>query len=302
MRKKNFVEKEIVIKGMHCSSCVKNIENTVSSLEGVKKVKVSLEDEKAWVQFDPKRISLNEIKRSINKLGYKTDLKSDDKENIKQGILYGLLPHIGCIAFVLASILGATFFTQLFKPLLMSRYFFYILIIISAIFATISSYFYLKRNGLLSRKGIKKSWKYLATMYGTTIGINLLFFMFIFPILTNVSAQRSITASSASVFNSGSILKISVDIPCPGHAPLITDELKKLQGVSSVKFDFPNIFTIYYDSTKITKDDILSLDVFKSFPAKVLSENSQEQTITASNNIAAGSCGINGGCGCGIRR
>jgi copper ion binding protein len=298
MKNRRFVEKAIEVKGMHCNSCVRNIENTISRLEGVKKLKVSLEDGKVWVKFDPKKTSLSEIKKSINNLGYKTDLKTNGKENIRQGILYGLLPHIGCIAFVLASILGATFFTQLFKPLLMSRYFFYILIGISAIFATISSYFYLKRNGLLSEKGIRRSWKYLATMYSTTIGVNALFFLIIFPILTNVSAQKNIKTYEAVSF--GETLKISVDIPCSGHAPLITDELKKLQGINSVKFDFPNIFTISYDSTRITKDDILSLDIFKSFPAKVLSENPQEQIISTNNNVVAGSCGINGGCG--IRR
>jgi copper ion binding protein len=300
MKSKKFVEKEIEIKGIHCSSCVKNIERSVSSLDGVKKIKVSLEDEKAWVQFDPKKTSLNEIKKMINKLGYRTDLKINGKENIKQGILYGMLPHIGCIAFVLASILGASFFTQLFRPILMSKYFFYILIAVSAVFATISSYFYLKRNGMLSNNGIKRSWKYLATMYGTTIGVNVLFFLFIFPILTNVSAQNSIKTYEAASL--GSTLKISVDIPCSGHAPLITDELKKLQGINNVKFDFPNIFTISYDSTKITKDEILSLDVFKIFPAKVLNEDPQDQTITANNNITTGVCGINGSCGCGIRR
>ncbi|MFH8080310.1 MAG: copper ion binding protein [Candidatus Aenigmatarchaeota archaeon] len=301
MTNKKDVKKDIEIKGMHCSSCVKNIENTLMNLKGVKKVKVSLEDEKASVIFDSSKISEDDIKKAINKLGYKTDLASNS--NIKQGILYGLIPHIGCIAFVLASILGATFFTQFFKPLLMSRYFFYILILISVIFATISSYFYLKKNNLISQKGIKRSWKYLATMYGTTISINLLFFLFIFPILTNVSAQNNKNNNIA--YTTGSNIKISVDIPCSGHAPLIVDELKKLNGVNNVKFDFPNIFVIYYDNTKTTKQDILSLDVFKEYPATVISENDVSASTVYSSNalsVGSGSCDLNGGCGCGLKR
>ncbi len=297
MKNEKFVEKEIEIKGMHCSSCVKNIQNAVMDLNGVKNVKVSLADEKAWVKFNPKKTNLAEIKKAINKLGYKTDSNSKvsgDKGSIKQGIIYGLIPHIGCIAFVLASILGATFFTQAFKPLLMNKYFFYILVGVSFAFATISSYFYLKKNGLLSIKGIKRSWNYLTIMYSTTIGINLLFFLFIFPILTNVSAQTPVS------YTSGSTLKISVDIPCSGHAPLIVDEVKKIDGVNNVKFEFPNVFYISYDTSKITKENILSLDVFKEYPAKVLDENSN---IPNQNSIynSVGGCGLNGGCGCGLR-
>ena len=61
------------------------------------------------------------------------------------GLFYGLVPHTGCIAFIIFSILGVTTATALFKPLLMSRYFFYGLIIMSFLFATISAMIYLKK-------------------------------------------------------------------------------------------------------------------------------------------------------------
>jgi len=41
------------------------------------------------------------------------------------GILYGILPHTFCIAFIILSTLGATTATFLLKPLLLTPYFFF---------------------------------------------------------------------------------------------------------------------------------------------------------------------------------
>ncbi len=82
------------------------------------------------------------------------------EKGVLKGILYGLAPHTFCIAFIVFTVLGATTATALLKPLLLNPYFFYILIGLSFIFATISAIFYLKRNGILSFPGIKKKWRY----------------------------------------------------------------------------------------------------------------------------------------------
>src|SRR3989337_2598199 len=80
-----------------------------------------------------------------------------EKEKIKQkdrtfwkGIVYGLIPHAGCIAFIAFSLLGATSAIFLFKPLLLNSYFFYILIAISFAFATISAIFYFRNKKVLN--------------------------------------------------------------------------------------------------------------------------------------------------------
>lgn len=222
-----------------------------------------------------------------------------------QGLTYGLIPHIGCIAFIISSVLGVTLLTQFFKPLLMNQYFFYALIAISLALATISSVFYLRKNGFLSSAGMKKKWKYLSVMYGSTIGVNLLLFMVIFPLLANVSfAQPSHTgylANYSTGGNSGlSSLSLKVDIPCYGHAPLISGELKSVDGVTEVRFTFPNIFDVKYDSTKTSKEKILSLEVFKTYKATVLDEPSVQQNnqpTSTGGDSCGGSC--NGSCGCG---
>lgn len=196
---------------------------------------------------------------------------NEEKRSMRQGIIYGLIPHIGCIAFIIGSVLGVTVLMQFFKPLLMNRYFFYILILISLGFATLSSVLYLRKNGILSFAGMKRKWKYLSIMYGSTIGINLLLFLLIFPLLANVStASNQVTGAITLDQN---FLKLQVNIPCSGHAPLISQELKTINGISEVKFSFPNIFDVKYDPTKTSKDEITSLEVFKTYKAKVLDES-----------------------------
>jgi len=200
-----------------------------------------------------------------------SNLKESEKDkNILQGIAYGLIPHIGCIAFIIGSVLGATVLMQFFKPILLNRYFFYMLVLISVSFATISSAFYLKKNGILSSAGVKRKWKYLSTMYGSTIGINLLLFMLVFPLLANVSLSSPSAAAVGSESASMSTIRLQVDIPCSGHAPLISNELKTINGVSDIKFSLPNIFDVKYDSTKTSKQQILSLDVFKTYKVTVI--------------------------------
>lgn len=326
----NFKEEIIDIKDMHCNSCVKLIESKLSETKGIEKARVSLVEEKAFVRFDPTKVGINTIRKEIESMGYRTDVSLNDmsvtesivnpsdetitddkyshtaddkskKGSLKQGIVYGLIPHTGCIAFIIASILGVTAATEFFKPLLLNPYFFYILIGLSFTFATISSAFYLRKNGLLSSLGIKRKWKYLSTMYGSTIGINLLLFLVIFPLLANVSLASPTGNFIAGVNSSLSILKLQVDIPCSGHAPLISDELKTISGVIGVQFSLPNIFEVTYDSSKTSKQQILSLDVFKTYKATVLSEssgqsNQNQVNLVGSNNAAINSnSAVNGG-------
>jgi len=309
----------IKIDGMHCNSCVKLIESNIGSLKGVDKIKVSLVDNTAFIKFNPKEIGIEKIKSEIVSLGYSVDgIKPTVSPNMNtknrtllEGIAYGLVPHIGCIAFIVGSILGVTVLMEFFKPVLMNRYFFHALMALSISFATLASVLYLKRNSLFSFAGAKRKWQYLSTMYGSTIGINLVLFMLIFPLLANVTTV-SATGDVVALANPDdvSLLKISVDIPCPGHAPLISEELKSINGVMGIQFSFPNIFDVKYDSSLTSKSEMLSLDVFKEYPASVLEESSSPQEVTSFDDTpqsSGGSCcgssgcsaGTGGGCGCG---
>ena len=257
-------------------------------------MKIDLKKENVEIEFDPNKIKIEKIKNNIISLGYCACERKPcicKSSSIKQGIIYGLIPHIGCIAFIIGSIIGSTFLLNIFKPMLMSKYFFYILIGISLTFATISSVIYLRNNGFFSFEGIKRKWKYLTLMYGSTIGINLIFFFLVFPLLTNISS------ASTSEYIKYPNLKISVDIPCSGHAPLITEELKSIIGIENVKFEFPNYFYVYYDQNKISKSEILSIEIFKTYKATEI--NSNQNTIKNSLNSETSTCSISS-CGCGI--
>jgi hypothetical protein len=221
----------------------------------------------------------------------------DRKKGFINGIIYGLVPHTFCILFIIGSILGVTLFTSAFKPLLASRNFFYILIALSFSFATLSALFYLKRNNCLCMSGARKRWKFLSILYTTTIAVNLLFFFAIFPAVANIG-----TASAVSIDNpaGGSYpsLTLNVDIPCSGHAPLIIGELKNLDGVKDVKY-VSGKFEVYYDPSKTSKEKILLLEIFKEYPAKVVSENSASDIQSVPAAQTGGGCGGTGGCGAG---
>ena len=80
------VSVEISIEGMSCMSCVANVKKTLSDLNGIKEVKVSLENKNATLQYNPNIIPIDKIKQSINKIGYNagTVTKLLEKDIIKE--------------------------------------------------------------------------------------------------------------------------------------------------------------------------------------------------------------------------
>ncbi len=292
----------IGVKGMHCKSCVSLIERKLSRLKGVEKAKADLVSETVKVSYDPNSISLGEIKGEIEELGYGAGSGAAKKKDggLKQGIIYGIVPHTGCILFIAASVLGMTVATELFKPLLMNPYFFYILIGMSFVFATISSFLYLRNQGFIkmdrthlsfASNTMQRKWKYLSTMYGMTIGINLLLFFFVFPALANFDSGPSITGAYLAAGGLDTVT-LQVDIPCPGHAPLISGELKKVAGVQGVKFRMPNYFDVAYDSTTDV-DGILSPSVFETYRATIVGSGATVE-LTGEEELFTGGCGCGG--------
>uniref|UniRef100_A0A8C4VT75 Copper-transporting ATPase 2 n=1 Tax=Gopherus evgoodei TaxID=1825980 RepID=A0A8C4VT75_9SAUR len=56
------------VEGMHCKSCVKNIEGNISGLPGVQSISVSLEHKNAVVQFNPNLITPVSLQQAIEAL------------------------------------------------------------------------------------------------------------------------------------------------------------------------------------------------------------------------------------------
>ncbi len=65
-------------------------------------------------------------------------------------------------------------------------------------------------------------------------------------------------------------IALQVAIPCPGHAPLITGELKTIGGVENVRYKFPNKFIVNYHPEQTSKQEIVSLDVFRTYKATII--------------------------------
>lgn len=71
------MKKTIPVVGMACSACSANVEKKLNSLEGVHAASVSLAGRSALIDFDPAVISLDNMKREINNIGYDLVTEAD---------------------------------------------------------------------------------------------------------------------------------------------------------------------------------------------------------------------------------
>jgi len=80
---------KIGIQGMHCGSCVSQIEKELSGTKGVISASVDLGTESAIIHYIPGQIAITEIKNVIEKLGYKTyptEGYKQEKETIEKEV------------------------------------------------------------------------------------------------------------------------------------------------------------------------------------------------------------------------
>ena len=71
------MKKTIPVIGMACSVCSANVERKLNSLEGVNSVTVSLAGRTALVDYDPEKITLEDMKREISNAGYDLVIEAD---------------------------------------------------------------------------------------------------------------------------------------------------------------------------------------------------------------------------------
>jgi len=65
-----FMEINIKITGMTCASCAKTIELTLMEIDGVKEAKINLATESAHIKFDESNVSITQIIKAIESIGY----------------------------------------------------------------------------------------------------------------------------------------------------------------------------------------------------------------------------------------
>jgi copper chaperone len=58
------------ISGMTCGGCVRSVTNVLTALDGVAKADVSLEKKSAVVEYDPGKVQIEQLKRSVVEAGF----------------------------------------------------------------------------------------------------------------------------------------------------------------------------------------------------------------------------------------
>ncbi|MEC2392937.1 copper-translocating P-type ATPase [Bacillus thuringiensis serovar shandongiensis] len=71
---------EFTVSGMTCAACANRVEKRLNKLDGVNKATVNFALESVTVEFNPDEVSVNEMKSTITKLGYKLEVKSDEQD------------------------------------------------------------------------------------------------------------------------------------------------------------------------------------------------------------------------------
>jgi copper ion binding protein len=64
------MKKTLNVKGMHCKSCEMLIKDSLSEIDGVKNVDVSLTKNTVTIDYDEKKVKDNMIKKVIETEGY----------------------------------------------------------------------------------------------------------------------------------------------------------------------------------------------------------------------------------------
>lgn len=85
-----LITKTIKIEGMTCASCAKAVERVTKKLDGVAESNVNLATEKLTISYDPSSVSIVDIKKAVDKAGYKAveeeTVVDKDKENKEKEI------------------------------------------------------------------------------------------------------------------------------------------------------------------------------------------------------------------------
>lgn len=89
---------------MACASCSANVERKLQSLEGINEASVSLASRSALVDYDPQRITLEQMKKAINDIGYDLVTESDRNAEETERKAYRLLQRRTLLSWLFALI------------------------------------------------------------------------------------------------------------------------------------------------------------------------------------------------------
>lgn len=88
------------VVGMACASCSANVEKKLNSLQGITSASVSLPGRSAVIEFNPDEISLEDMKREINGIGYDLIIEKDTSTEEIEKRSYTLLKRKTLLSWV----------------------------------------------------------------------------------------------------------------------------------------------------------------------------------------------------------
>ncbi len=98
------MKKTIPVIGMACASCSANIERKLNSLDGIQQASVSLPGRSALIDYDPAKISLEDMKRAVNGIGYDLVIKADRSAVEIERRAYTLLKRKTVLSWLFAAL------------------------------------------------------------------------------------------------------------------------------------------------------------------------------------------------------
>jgi len=74
------------ITGMHCAACAANSEKALKKLDGISSASVNIASETGTVEYDPARVSVNDIEKAIKDAGYTPHIREVPQKSATIGI------------------------------------------------------------------------------------------------------------------------------------------------------------------------------------------------------------------------
>ncbi len=60
-----------LVEGMTCSGCERTVQKVVGNIEGVKSSRADLASSTLSIEYDPSKVTIDNIRSAVNKVGYK---------------------------------------------------------------------------------------------------------------------------------------------------------------------------------------------------------------------------------------
>lgn len=100
-------KKTIAILGMMCAGCSARVEQKLNALDGIQSAAVNLPARTALVEYDPQRITLQQMKDELGKIGYDMVIEEDRNVEVIEHRAYTTLRNKVCASWLFALLVMA---------------------------------------------------------------------------------------------------------------------------------------------------------------------------------------------------